>query len=361
MGLKMRRSVKLAPGVRLNVGKKSMGVSFGTKGARYSINSSGRRTTTVGIPGTGISYSTTTSKKSNSIHPKSSVSSQRVLEKEARLQAAKEEVDEYNSLITSIKSIHKVSDPIISWVKLYNIPKPFETGTIGPNELNARRILENYKPGFIANIFKSMQVSKRKALELNIAKAKDEDTRNYELWLYQNSLASKILSGDIDTMLEVIEKNRPLDDLLAYGSEFEIFIEDPKTAEVEFEVLSNEVIPDYVLSLTSTGKVSSKNMPKGARLDLIQDYVCSCVLRVARDMFAILPFETVIIHANDTTLNSVTGHDEKVTILSVKIDKKTLYSLNLNSIDPSDSMSNFKCNMQFRKTLGFKPIEKIEI
>lgn len=56
MGLRFRKSIKVAPGVRVNVGKKSVGVSVGTKGARASINSSGRKTTSVGIPGTGISY-----------------------------------------------------------------------------------------------------------------------------------------------------------------------------------------------------------------------------------------------------------------------------------------------------------------
>ena len=57
MGLKFRKSIKIAPGVRMNFGKKGVGMSFGGKGARYSISSTGRRTTTVGIPGTGLSYS----------------------------------------------------------------------------------------------------------------------------------------------------------------------------------------------------------------------------------------------------------------------------------------------------------------
>lgn len=58
MGFRFRKSVKIAPGVRMNFGKKGVGMSFGGKGARYSISSTGRRTTTVGIPGTGLSYST---------------------------------------------------------------------------------------------------------------------------------------------------------------------------------------------------------------------------------------------------------------------------------------------------------------
>lgn len=68
MGLRFRKSIKLGGGVKLNINKKSVGISAGVKGARVTVNSKGRRTTTVGIPGTGISYVSTKSKtkKSNS-------------------------------------------------------------------------------------------------------------------------------------------------------------------------------------------------------------------------------------------------------------------------------------------------------
>jgi hypothetical protein len=59
MGFRFRKSFKIAPGVRVNVGKKSIGISAGVKGARVSVNSSGRKTTTVGLPGTSLSYSKT--------------------------------------------------------------------------------------------------------------------------------------------------------------------------------------------------------------------------------------------------------------------------------------------------------------
>ena len=57
MGLNFRKSFKIAPGVRLNVGKKGISsVSVGGKGARVSVGKKGTRTT-LGIPGTGLSYS----------------------------------------------------------------------------------------------------------------------------------------------------------------------------------------------------------------------------------------------------------------------------------------------------------------
>lgn len=52
--MRFRRSVKIAPGVRLNVSKTGVGVSAGVKGARVSAHSSGRTTKTVGVPGTGV-------------------------------------------------------------------------------------------------------------------------------------------------------------------------------------------------------------------------------------------------------------------------------------------------------------------
>ncbi len=55
MSVRFRRSMKLIPGVRLNFNKDSVGLSLGVRGAHYTINSKGRRTASVGIPGTGLS------------------------------------------------------------------------------------------------------------------------------------------------------------------------------------------------------------------------------------------------------------------------------------------------------------------
>lgn len=61
MGLRFRKSIKIAPGVKLNLNKNSSSVTVGTKGKHYTVNSKGKTTKSVGIPGTGLSYSTTSS------------------------------------------------------------------------------------------------------------------------------------------------------------------------------------------------------------------------------------------------------------------------------------------------------------
>lgn len=56
MGLNFRKSFKVAPGVKLNVGKKSAGLSFGSKHGGVSVNSKTGTRVRVSVPGTGISY-----------------------------------------------------------------------------------------------------------------------------------------------------------------------------------------------------------------------------------------------------------------------------------------------------------------
>jgi hypothetical protein len=55
VGFRFRRSIKIAPGVRWNFGKKSTSLTIGPRGAKMTIGTKGTRVTT-GIPGTALSY-----------------------------------------------------------------------------------------------------------------------------------------------------------------------------------------------------------------------------------------------------------------------------------------------------------------
>ena len=57
MGFKFRKSIKLLPGVKINLTEKGISsASIGKRGANLNIGKKGTRTT-VGIPGSGLSYS----------------------------------------------------------------------------------------------------------------------------------------------------------------------------------------------------------------------------------------------------------------------------------------------------------------
>ena len=67
MGLIFRRSIKILPGLKVNVGKKGTSVTVGTRGAHVTYGK-GRKTASVGVPGTGVYY-----RKSISTNKKTSV------------------------------------------------------------------------------------------------------------------------------------------------------------------------------------------------------------------------------------------------------------------------------------------------
>lgn len=54
MSIRFRKSISLGSGIRLNVGKRGLGLSAGIKGARVGVGSRGAYSS-VGLPGTGIS------------------------------------------------------------------------------------------------------------------------------------------------------------------------------------------------------------------------------------------------------------------------------------------------------------------
>lgn len=56
MGFRFHRSVRLLPGLRLNLSRSGVSASVGRRGAWLTLGRRGVRAT-VGIPGTGISYS----------------------------------------------------------------------------------------------------------------------------------------------------------------------------------------------------------------------------------------------------------------------------------------------------------------
>lgn len=66
MGFRFRKSINLGGGFKVNLSKSGVGYSWGTKGVRYTKTASGKKRTTLSIPGTGISYVTESDGKKKS-------------------------------------------------------------------------------------------------------------------------------------------------------------------------------------------------------------------------------------------------------------------------------------------------------
>lgn len=75
MGFRFRKSINLGGGFKVNISKSGVGYSWGTKGVRYTKTASGKKRTTMSLPGTGISYVSETGKGKASTPNKSPKSS----------------------------------------------------------------------------------------------------------------------------------------------------------------------------------------------------------------------------------------------------------------------------------------------
>lgn len=175
------------------------------------------------------------------------------------------------------------------------------------------------------------------------------------------ALAARVLAGDVAAYGQALQDISPLAELSTLGSSLNFHFQDAKIAECEIWVNGRNAIPSEVKTLTSTGKLSVKAMPIGRLHEVYQDYVCGCVLRVAREVFALLPpVKAVIITAKLNEVSSTTGKEEELVVLSVILPRETLESLDFQRLDPSDSMENFLHRGDVRasrKTGGFNRVD----
>ena len=363
MGVRFRKSIKICKGVKVNFGKTGASLTVGTRGLHHTIHTSGRRTSSVGIPGTGLSYVETSGggRKKTSGSKKQSASNATRAQQQRDDEYARNSamVDDFNELLDQIRSIHDECSESVDWQSFIDAPAPFNRMYMGPYETQARQELESAKPSFLGRFVPSADNKRMQGLEAAVEEAIKKDQQMYSDWEGLKKIASQILNGDIDTYFYVVSEMHPFDEILEFGSDFDIGTDIPDLMEVEFHAKTSKVVPNHVLSLTKTGKLSSKAMTKTMHFDIAQDYICSCVIRIAREMFALLPIERVVIHAVDT-LHDADGNEYDDTVLSVLIHRSQLEGINFNMIDPSDTLESFTCNMNFKKTQGLKPVSRVE-
>lgn len=297
MGWRYRKSVTLFPGVRVNFGTKSASLSLGGKGFRTTYSTTGRVTKSFGIPGTGLSYVTSTNRKKNSsASPRSRTNT--IREAPATSYTAPttlpptpeytpvQEVDHRSAAMSLIEGIYETADAAIDWRKI---------------------LVEDY----------------------------DADIPH---WDYLRARAERVLNGDLETYFEIISDMNPVDDLLRFGSEFECGTEDPRMLSVHFKVNSSQVLRDI------------KHLPKSEYNELLQDYVCGCAIRVARDLFALLPFRRVVVDAENH------GKD----ILSVEFTREKMTDVDYETIDASEFVTSFTHRMDFTPERGFSEIVSLD-
>ena len=288
--------------------------------------------------------------------------------KEAEQENALYAVQEYEKFIKQITSFHQDCYSNLDWGIIINEPEPQEPLNTHQLTYTAQMKINGFKPNFLQRLFRYDSLKKRK-LEANLQSAILQDKQTYaenleayrkrkERWSKDQEIARR-LNTDPHALIEALETHLNIEDL-PVGQNIEFTVSEKMEFELNLKVLSiDSIVPEQDYSLRQSGTLSIRKMPKGKSLDLYHDYVCSALLRLAREVLGILPLQMIRANALLNTLNTHNGHMEDQVIISAIINRRTLETLNMQYIDPSDAYSNFIHNMNFRKTKGFEVVDKV--
>lgn len=286
MGLRFRRSVKICDGLKLNFGKTGMSMTVGSGPLKKTFNTNGNVTTTVGIPGTGIYWTDTERRGSRNSRRAQTTQQARspLLSQQDDYQVAPA-VDSYftQNDVVEISGAASAS-PSRNTILPRNDESQVITGTpAAPIEVK----------GLSAEAIKRIYLYENAPIdwtELIAGATADDLLMDQTEHAYCAQMAPRILSGDVDAYLEVIERMRPVDDLALYSGDFEFGTDKPSYIEVEFATRPERVLRD------------------GTSDALLEEFISAVAIRVARDLFALLPIGKVLVHVvmNEKNVLSVT-------------------------------------------------------
>ena len=290
---------------------------------------------------------------------------QRELEQRAKEQAklsaieqARLEVERFDNQLDGLLSIHKEQSEAVDWEEFASSLPPPAPQRKSYHELKTRQRVMVLLP------------SQKDNTDGEIEQARLQDEREFQeaaqvfadqkaKWEKLKNLSRRVLAGEHKSYTEALLEFNPFAEMSNLGSSIHFTVHSKKLIECILKINGKQAIPAEVKTLTASGKVSIKPMPKGRFHEIYQDYLCGCVLRVAREMFALLPVDTVLIAASADLLNSSTGHLDEKPVLSVVMFRADVIRVNFNQVDPSDALDNFQRRGDFRasrKSGDFTPV-----
>jgi hypothetical protein len=298
------------------------------------------------------------------------VKRQRELEKLAKerakldaIEQARLEVDEFENRIQVLLSIHKDCADPTDWLAAATESPPVPPARGSHYELRARQAMTILGP------------AERDGWDEKIEMGRLQDERVHEValqehaeaiaaWEKRVALARNVRAGATGAYAEVVNELSPLGELTHLGSSTEFIVHSPRLLECSLGLNSSKAVPAEMKSLTAGNKVSTKPIPTVRFHEIYQDYLCSCMLRVARELFALLPIEILLITARTVIVDPRTGQASEQPVLSASISRTGLNGVNFDRIDPSDTIESFPHRGDFkasRKSGAFLPITPLTV
>ncbi len=278
---------------------------------------------------------------------------ERERERMSALEQARLEVEQYENRLEVLLSVHKECGQEWNWAAIAGALPPVPPARKREHESVARR----YGLARVVDEPAVREAAFKKGSEQDEAAYQDELTRYesaLEDWRRMRRLALRVLAGSPEGYIEALRECGVFEEIKALGSSMEFAPLDGGVMGVVLQVEGPGVIPEEVKSLTAGGKVSVKGMARSRFHEIYQDYICGCVLRVGREVLALLPVGVVLVTARVLMLEVNSGEWLPEPVLSVALDRDGMGKLNYARLDASDTVERFpnRCDFKASRKAG---------
>ncbi len=393
MALRFRKSVKLAPGIRMNFSGGGVSWSLGPRGATIGI---GKRGTylNAGIPGTGLSFrerldpGATGGRRAPTVTSSSGKVSMSVtvgveddgtmifkdetgnpLSSELVAVAKRQQgdslrglmqlkCDEINAQVDALRTLHRFA------------PRPTDHPVYQPSPFDDPRPSQPQRktPGFLKKLFggaDSVEKENVRAEEAYRAALQDweqakEEHENAER--RKSILMTQAAAGKVTFMEIFLEQ--ALQDIVWPRETLVSFEIQDEGARLVFDVDLPEIedMPTKVATVPQRGyKLSVKELSQTKVQQLYADHVHSITFRLIAEAFALLPtLSEVILSGFTQRADPGTGHETDQYLLSVRVHRDEWAQINfdaLESVDVVEALGSFENRRLMARTGAFRAIE----
>lgn len=302
----------------------------------------------------------------------------RLREKELIAEHAENVVHEHENHIESLTTLHHERRKAVSWSTIRDSSAPSEPVRSTSDQRRAKAKLDRYSPSWFDTLL-NREKNKRAKLTKKLRQAIQQEERAYQTaikdwkvktaeWERSVKLARRVLAGDDEAWVEAIaaysifstsdksNSNPPQVEIIGEGK---ITIDDDKNVHISIHTFGDKLVPTETHKQLQSGKLSTRNMPKGQYWNIYLNYVASCAIRTATEILAVLPIDTIFVTILEEKLNPATGHIEPTPILSVQVPRRTLQTMNLSAAQAGPALTQFNHAIDFRKTQGFRAVEPL--
>lgn len=402
MGLRFRKSMKIMPGVRINLSASGVSTTLGPKGATVSVGKRGIYAN-VSVPGTGLSFR----EKLNKTKAKSTQNSKGVKEtlfSEVKLELLdngsiryvdnKENTELSRSDITFLWQ--EYGDTILEWLEKeistinnnesilnihYDMPSPTNKPQYSSSPFAEKKPVKPSTPleqslGWIDRLFFKKKVIKHKENTEKLKLAYLHASQQWEKDVLQWKEAQKqhdiqeqraqtnfnqLIGSDISLMERhfesVMQKTQwPRETFISYD-----IIDEGAKFYLDVDLPEIEDLPIKTASLAANGKkVNIKDKTqKQQRLDYAR-HIHGIALKLSAIAFSELPsINEVVVSGYSQRLNEAIGKIEDDYLYSVLFTREGMEKLNYEAtslIDPIEAINSFENNKKMTVSGVFKPI-----